>query len=202
MWVHCPGQRQGGQGTQAEPSRARPSLGQDRAWGPVAALEPPLGKDSCSVLLDLNPRGPEAPAAANIVQPLGGGLGGFPRGEGESGSGPGAAEPGARTPPSRTPCSLATLCSPIRSELHFLFFCIWKTRLFNSSRPEVQGGGCTMAWAQPAPLGPALTLRLRRSRAVPSLDHDRGVMGLIYCRKPLKAQELCSARDNRHKAGI
>lgn len=42
----------------------------------------------------------------------------------------------------------------------------------------------------------------RAAELVPSLDHDHGVMGLIYCRKPLKAQELWRACDNRHKARI
>lgn len=42
----------------------------------------------------------------------------------------------------------------------------------------------------------------RAAGLVPSLDHDQGVMGLIYCRKPLKAQELWRASDNRHKARI
>ena len=59
----------------------------------------------------------------------------------------------------------------------------------------------------PGGLGPARSSQANAdpphcSQAGPSLHHNRGVMGLIYCRKPLKAQELWRACDNRHKACI
>lgn len=91
-------------------------------------------------------------------------------------------------------------------------------RLANKTRKEPQkpgpkvrgdagrGGGGVV----PGGLGPAGScaadagppLRAAAARAASSLAHDHGALGLIYCRKPLKAQELWRAWDNRHKARI
>lgn len=154
-----------------------------------------LGKDSCSVLLDLNPRGPEAPGVAAIQSP-GRSLGlASPAETGEWGL-----ESGAR-------CSSAQgflfLFSSQQSESTLsCVFCLSQTRLLNSTRPIVQDGWCLCPVANWAHLWQTLAFLSQHSPAGPSLDHDHGVMGLIYDRKPLKAQELCRACDNRHKARI
>lgn len=132
---------------------------------------------------------------------------GGPRGWGES-----AAESWAGGGPSkplpRSRASCACQCILATSTWSWVFGLL-QTRLLSSSRPEVQGdwwavqgGWCPCLAASVQPARPRRT-RTLRTAARPVLPPPRpGVMGLIYCRKPLKAQELWRACDNRHKACI
>lgn len=154
-----------------------------------------LGKASCSVLLDLDPRGPEAPGAAAVQSP-GASLGL----ESPAETGQWSPESGAAAPPPQD-FLFGSRHTVAESTLSYVF-CVSQTRRRNRARPIVQDGWCPCPVANGAHLWQTLAFLSQHSQAVPSLDHDHGVMGLIYDRKPLKAQELCRARDNRHKARI
>lgn len=156
-----------------------------------------LATDSCSVLRDQNLRGPEAPAAAATMQPPWEEAWGWgPRGRGREWSqvlGPCSQSKQLLQPGLLSP---AHTCSRIHFELGFLRLAN-KTPQQHEAKSPARVASCAPWWVPvpgglgpAAPLWPTLALRPHRSQADPSLDHNHGVMGLIYCRKPLKAQEL------------